>query len=128
MSLLIVLTVGAIAMTFAPLPDWGTWIPGIPALPAAFIAIYLSYEDYSRRAGMASAIASQCMELTQEWRQLWDELPSNDVIPRASELDRRLNLITSPAIHLTGFKDDRLSDECEEETHEYWPSVLSSTN
>ena len=128
MSILIVLTVGAIAMTFAPLPNWGTWLPGIPALPAAFIAIYLSYEDYSRKAGMASTIASQCMELTLEWRQLWDELPSNNVIARASELDRRLTLISSPAIHLTGFSDDELSDKCEKETHEYWPSVLSSTS
>lgn len=128
MSLVVILTLGAIAMTFASLPEWGSWLPGIPALPAAVIAIILSFEDYSRRAGMASTIASQCMELTQEWRQLWDDLPSDDVMRRASELDRRLTLISTPAIHLTGFSDDKLSEECEKETHEYWPSVLSAAN
>ena len=128
MSVVITLTLGSVTLTFASLPSGAFWIPGIFALPAAILAIYLSYEDYSRKAGMASTIASQCMELTLEWRQLWYELSSNNVMTRASELDRRLNQISSPAIHITGFNDDSLSDECEKETHEYWPSVLSSTN
>ena len=38
---------------------------------AAILALAVSYEDYSRRAGTAAYIGGACIEVTSEWEHLW---------------------------------------------------------
>ena len=124
MILLASFSLGAVATLFVSLREWGIWVSVAFSVPAAVIAIVLSYVDYSRKAGISASIASLCIELTQEWRQLWEGSDSNEVLSRANEFDRRLNMVTTPALQQTGFNDETLNGECEKKAYAYWPSIL----
>ena len=108
LSVIAVLTSGAAVLMLAELPAWADgWAPPSLAILAAALAFWLSYADYSRRAGIAAGIAVQCMELAQEWEELWldADAPAPDVSARAKELSGRMIRVTSLALQQHGFED-----------------------
>lgn len=127
MWLIAVLSSAAVATLFAELPGWtALWVPAAFSIPAAALALWASYADYSRKAGLAAGIASLCMELVQEWEPLWLDVDADDVPARARELAQRLNRITTPALQQHGFVDDKLNKRCFDEANEYWQSALAA--
>ena len=106
LSVIAILTSGAAVAMLAELPGWtDSWAPPLLAVFAAALAFWLSYADYSRRAGIAAGIAAQCMELVQEWEELWLDANASDVSARANELAGKMIRVTSPALQQQGFDD-----------------------
>ena len=127
LSVIAALTLGAAVTMLAELPAWASgWSPPAFALLASALAFWLSYADYSRRAGVAAAIAVQCMELAHEWEALWLDADAPDVSSRANELAGRMIRVTSPALQQHGFEDRKLNKRCAEEADEYWRVALAN--
>ena len=127
LSVIAVLTSGAAVAMIAELPGWASgWAPPLLAMLAAALAFWLSYADYSRKAGVAAAIAVQCMELAQEWEELWMDADAPDAPARAKELAGRMIRATSPALQQHGFEDRKLNKRCEDEADEYWQVALAN--
>ena len=127
LSVIAILTSGAAVAMLAELPAWADgWAPPLLAVFAAALAFWLSYADYSRRAGIAAGIAAQCMELVQEWEELWLDANASDVSARANELAGKMIRVTSPALQQQGFDDRKLNKRCEVEADHYWQVALAN--
>ena len=106
LSVIAALTLGAAVTMLAELPGWASgWSPPALALLASALAFWLSYADYSRKAGVAAGIAVQCMELAHEWEELWLDADAPNVSSRAKELAGRMIRVTSPALQQHVFED-----------------------
>ena len=110
------LSVVAATLLFAGLPSWA---PAIPALIVTVVSLWVSYADYSRKAGMAAIIASGCTDLGREWERLWNDLYVDDGREQAARLERQEDWITAPALLQQGFRDPKLHERCQKEAYEY---------
>ena len=103
----------------------------VPVALAAFVlvaALWLSYHNYSRRAGTAAGIASVCLELIDEWEELW--FSGQNVSGRSKELKQRITRVTSQALMEHGFYDSKhhkkLLKRCGHEAEDYWEKSLNA--
>ena len=118
------LSSGAVGTLLASLQSW---VPLTLAALTAALALWASYNDYSRKGALAAAIAGQCMDLVQEWERLWRRgLYSEDTPARVDELAQKINRITAPALHAHGFVDDKLNKRCSREANEHWQVALTN--
>ena len=124
MMLVATLSVAALVSVFT---DWYWWVGGLLSCSAAAIALWLSYADYSRRAGTAAFIGAACMDLTDDWERLWNNFPESDEAEAQIEaLQRQINQVTLIALQQHGFDDDTLEERCAKEAEDYWTNVLTA--
>ncbi len=102
------------------------WGSVFTAFLVGAVALWVSYADYSRKAGLAASISHQCEELTHEWEDLWYDLYAEDAPARTRDLARRMTRIAATARYEGGFVDDALNAECTGDAYSYWLGALST--
>lgn len=119
LTLIGLLSLLAASLLFAALPSVIWWLPGVPAFLVAGLSVWISYADYSRKAGISTGIASLCMDLARDWQSLWFDIYADDVRERAFSLDQQENRITSPALWSQGFWNAKIHEQSEREAYDY---------
>ena len=90
---------------------------------AAAIAAVAPILDYSRRAAVAASIAHLCMDLTDDWEDLWirsSNMPGSELQLEADRLIRRLTRATAPAALQQGFDNPKLNMRADKEAKKDW--------
>ena len=92
------------------------------AAALAFVAIWSSYCDYSRKAAAAAMIADGCRDISLRWRRLWitqDRYLKDGYLPEIGELEREMDRVTSSReiAWLQLPTDHRINEKCAEEAY-----------
>ena len=124
MVLITALSSAAVVCLFASSTGLVSWLGAAFSIVAALTALWTSYADYSRRAGMAAFIGTTCMELTVDWEYLW-RYPPDDAASQARKLTHQANRVTAMALQQHGFDDEKLEAKCRKEAENYWRNVLT---
>ena len=120
------LTVGAVVLIGMGAP---LGFVSLAAAGAAIMSAVSPILDYSRRAAVAASVAHLCMDLTDDWEQVWlmSKEPTGYRLTAHNRLDdeyttlvRRLTRATAPAALQHGFDDEKLNKEANAEAKRDW--------
>ena len=125
--LLVIIAVLSLAAIIASLTEVHRLLAVGLSASVMVAALWLSYHDFSRRAGTAAGIASVCMDLINEWEELW--FSDEDVTPRVRDLKQRITRITAQALMSHGFFDehgklDKLNRRSHKDAEAFWRATL----
>ncbi|MDE2838161.1 MAG: hypothetical protein OXL97_11745 [Chloroflexota bacterium] len=121
------LMLGVAAPAVAAAVMAGVELPSAPIIAAAGIAAATATVapilDYSRRAAVAASTAHLCMDLTDDWEDLWIRsinMEDHDIQLESERLMRRLTRATAPAALQQGFYDEKLNRRADKEAKKDW--------